>query len=316
MQKIIDTKRSLPSPASSVSRSDAYERRRSRPRQESARQARHLSIGIMSRIIAASVARESSSNTGSCSTWRTHPTEYRATRVRQRRCCIDTGGPDPDELSRRSGRDQDLRAFARRQGELRGHSRGRPAHNDAWPSSSCLNPNGACRCKPITLLGDADKVARGNFIFDVGQSLCGGLSRRAAERRRGASSANIRRRGATHLREDERIKPLHYYNTLLQTDARLHLGCSGGALLNLRWRNGGPVHLVDGGDPRRRNARRLCHPDQRSACSASSKSSNGARKSITARPRLRSWRPVAEWKTPGRHADPGRTPGLARRRRP
>src|SRR5581483_2619868 len=46
--------------------------------------------------------------------------------------------------------------------------------------------------------------------------------------------SNIRRRPAAPLREEERTKPLHYYGTLLQTDARLNLGCSGGALVNLQ----------------------------------------------------------------------------------
>jgi serine protease Do len=45
--------------------------------------------------------------------------------------------------------------------------------------------------------------------------------------------SNIRRRAPVRLKEEERIKPFHFYATLLQTDARMHLGCSGGALFNL-----------------------------------------------------------------------------------
>ena len=47
--------------------------------------------------------------------------------------------------------------------------------------------------------------------------------------------SNIRRRvHPLMLKEEERVKSLHHYGTLLQMDARLNLGCSGGALLNLQ----------------------------------------------------------------------------------
>ena len=46
--------------------------------------------------------------------------------------------------------------------------------------------------------------------------------------------SNIRRRAVAISNEAENVKPFHFYSTLLQTDARLHLGCSGGALLNLQ----------------------------------------------------------------------------------
>ena len=64
-------------------------------------------------------------------------------------------------------------------------------------------------------------------------------------RRRGSPSAswgiisNVRRRAPGPAREEERAKTLHHYGTLIQTDARLNLGCSGGALIDLRG-----VHLV------------------------------------------------------------------------
>jgi serine protease Do len=47
--------------------------------------------------------------------------------------------------------------------------------------------------------------------------------------------SNVRRRPASQtVHEFERARLLHDYGTLLQTDARLNLGCSGGALINLR----------------------------------------------------------------------------------
>ena len=85
--------------------------------------------------------------------------------------------------------------------------------------------------KPVTL-GDADKLQRGNFVLTLSNPFAIGFRDGQPSASYGILS-NIRRRTLTHLKEDERVKPFHYYGTLLQTDARLHLGCSGGALLNL-----------------------------------------------------------------------------------
>ncbi len=46
--------------------------------------------------------------------------------------------------------------------------------------------------------------------------------------------SNIRRRPAGSAQEDERNRPLFYYGTLLQTDTRTQLSCSGSAVLNLQ----------------------------------------------------------------------------------
>jgi serine protease Do len=48
--------------------------------------------------------------------------------------------------------------------------------------------------------------------------------------------SNIRRRAPAGGNEQDRVKTLHHYGTLLQTDARLNLGCSGGALVDLNGR--------------------------------------------------------------------------------
>jgi S1-C subfamily serine protease len=85
---------------------------------------------------------------------------------------------------------------------------------------------------PPIRLGDADRMARGNFVVSIANIFAAGFRDGQPSASWGILS-NIRRRAVATPREDELTKPLHYYGTLLQTDARLHLGCSGGALLNL-----------------------------------------------------------------------------------
>lgn len=81
-------------------------------------------------------------------------------------------------------------------------------------------------------LGDADKLQRGHFILTLANPFAGGFRDGQPSASWGILSAT-RRRATRPFKEEERVKPLHYYGTLLQTDARLHVGCSGGALLNL-----------------------------------------------------------------------------------
>jgi serine protease Do len=82
-------------------------------------------------------------------------------------------------------------------------------------------------------LGDADKMERGNFVLTMSNPFAAGFRDGQPSASYGILS-NIRRRAIVNLKEEERIKPFHYYGTLLQTDARLQLGCSGGAMLNLK----------------------------------------------------------------------------------
>jgi len=82
-------------------------------------------------------------------------------------------------------------------------------------------------------LGDADRMERGNFVLTLSNPFAAGFRDGQPSASYGILS-NIRRRTIANLKEEERVKPFHYYGTLLQTDARLHLGCSGGAMLNLR----------------------------------------------------------------------------------
>ena len=88
-----------------------------------------------------------------------------------------------------------------------------------------LNPN-VLPLKAITL-GDADKLERGQFVVTLANPFAIGFRDGQPSASFGILS-NIRRRAAVHLKEEERVKPFHYYATLLQTDARMHVGCSGG----------------------------------------------------------------------------------------
>jgi S1-C subfamily serine protease len=85
--------------------------------------------------------------------------------------------------------------------------------------------------RPIPF-GDADKLRRGQFVLSLANPYAAGFRDGQPSASWGILS-NIRRRAPKLLREEERVKSLHHYGTLLQMDARLNLGCSGGALLNL-----------------------------------------------------------------------------------
>ncbi|MSU78377.1 MAG: PDZ domain-containing protein [Gemmataceae bacterium] len=82
-------------------------------------------------------------------------------------------------------------------------------------------------------LGDADQAQRGQFIVTLANPYAAGFHDGQPSASLGILS-NIRRRVMHGFKEEDRVKPLQYYSTLLQTDARLHLGSSGGALLNLQ----------------------------------------------------------------------------------
>jgi S1-C subfamily serine protease len=83
-------------------------------------------------------------------------------------------------------------------------------------------------------LGDGGKAERGQFVLSLANPFAAGFRDGQPSASWGILS-NIRRRAPGHLQaEADLTKTLHHYGTLLQTDARLHLGCSGGALVNLR----------------------------------------------------------------------------------
>lgn len=82
-------------------------------------------------------------------------------------------------------------------------------------------------------LGEAEKCARGQFVLSIANPFAAGFRDGQPSASWGILS-NIRRRVPGNPNELDRVKPLHQYGSLLQTDARLNLGCSGGALINLK----------------------------------------------------------------------------------
>ncbi len=81
-------------------------------------------------------------------------------------------------------------------------------------------------------LGDGDRVRKMDFVISLANPFAVGFPDGSPSASWGIIS-NVRRRAPGPAREEDRNKTLHHYGTLLQTDARLNLGCSGGALLNL-----------------------------------------------------------------------------------
>lgn len=80
--------------------------------------------------------------------------------------------------------------------------------------------------------GEKVNITRGMWVVSLGHPHATGFTDGVPSASWGILS-NVRRRAATSVREDQRYKPFHQYNCLLQTDARITLGCSGAALLNL-----------------------------------------------------------------------------------
>jgi serine protease Do len=82
-------------------------------------------------------------------------------------------------------------------------------------------------------LGDGGKAKKGQFVISLANPFAAGFRDGSPSASWGIIS-NIRRRPAGPVVEQERVKPLYMHGVLLQTDARLNLGCSGGALLDLK----------------------------------------------------------------------------------
>jgi serine protease Do len=84
----------------------------------------------------------------------------------------------------------------------------------------------------VRTLGEKPTVAKGMWVISLGHPAGAGLADGSVSASWGILS-NVGRRAAGPGREDQRNRALHHYNLLLQTDARVTLGCSGGALLNM-----------------------------------------------------------------------------------
>ena len=85
----------------------------------------------------------------------------------------------------------------------------------------------------VAKLGDAGRLKRGQFLLSVANPFAAGFRDGQPSASWGVLSGT-RRRTVGQPREEESARPLHHYGILLQTDARLHLGCSGGAVVDLR----------------------------------------------------------------------------------
>ncbi len=83
-------------------------------------------------------------------------------------------------------------------------------------------------------LGDATPIKKGQLVVSLANPFAAGFRDGSPSASWGIIS-NVRRRAPGSLNEIERSRQtLHHYGTLLQTDVRLNLGSSGGALLNLQ----------------------------------------------------------------------------------
>jgi serine protease Do len=83
--------------------------------------------------------------------------------------------------------------------------------------------------------GDGSHLRKGQFVIGLANPFAAGFRDGSPSASWGIIS-NLHRRASGVTSEIERpgVKPtLHHYGTLIQTDIRLSLGCSGGALLNL-----------------------------------------------------------------------------------
>jgi S1-C subfamily serine protease len=81
--------------------------------------------------------------------------------------------------------------------------------------------------------GDGSAVRKGDFVLSLAHPFAAGFRDGSPSASWGIIS-NIRRRAPGKATEEANYKTLHQFGTLLQTDARLNLGCSGGAVIDLK----------------------------------------------------------------------------------
>jgi S1-C subfamily serine protease len=85
--------------------------------------------------------------------------------------------------------------------------------------------------KPVPI-GAGEKLRKGQFVLSLANPFAAGFRDGSPSASWGIIS-NLRRRGPLEIREERGDKPLSQFASLIQTDARLNLGCSGGALIDL-----------------------------------------------------------------------------------
>lgn len=88
---------------------------------------------------------------------------------------------------------------------------------------------------PAIKRGDASGIRKGQLVLSLANPFAAGFQDGSPSASWGIIS-NIRRRapGAAQWEQDRAKMTLHHYGTLLQLDARLNLGCSGGAVIDLK----------------------------------------------------------------------------------
>jgi serine protease Do len=82
-------------------------------------------------------------------------------------------------------------------------------------------------------LGDGDKVPKGKLVLSIANPFAAGFRDGSPSASWGIIS-NTHRRAIGKAKETDLTKTLHHYGTLLETDIRRNIGCSGGALIDLR----------------------------------------------------------------------------------
>ena len=85
--------------------------------------------------------------------------------------------------------------------------------------------------KPIKL-GDGGKLRKGDFVVGLANPFAAGFRDGGPTASHGIIGS-LRRKAPTGVAENDRLRTLHHLGTLMQTDLRLNLGCSGGAVLNM-----------------------------------------------------------------------------------
>lgn len=81
-------------------------------------------------------------------------------------------------------------------------------------------------------MGEGEKAEKGDFVVGIANPFAVGFRDGGGSATHGIISA-IRRKAPTNAQEVDRLRTIHQLGTLMQTDLRLNLGCSGGAVLNL-----------------------------------------------------------------------------------
>jgi S1-C subfamily serine protease len=83
-------------------------------------------------------------------------------------------------------------------------------------------------------IGDGGRLRKGTFVLSLANPFAAGFRDGSPSASWGMVS-NVRRRAPGAVSDVDRTHlNLHHFGTLIQTDVRLNLGCSGGALLNLQ----------------------------------------------------------------------------------